>query len=104
MQRICAKHEEGVHSGIEGIINRFKEDTAYGSEEQDKPPSTVTCAQVDSMLAYAASAGYHQLEHHAPEWETVVHRDKQRPGIACAKCGIFFTNRVIEAARQLGIL
>lgn len=102
MQRICAKHEENVHSCIERIINRFKEDMLQVLDEKQEPHITVTCAQVDSMLAYAASAGYHQFEHHAPEWEAVIY--KHQPGIACAKCGVFFTNRVIEAARQLGIL
>ncbi len=102
MQSICTKHKKSIHGCIEKIINTFKQSMIQAPHEDHEPHSTVTCAQVESILAYAASAGYHQLEHHEPRWESVIYR--QSPGIMCGKCGIFFTNRIIEEARRLGVL
>ena len=103
MQSICTKHEKKIHKCVEEIINTFKKEMFEEPHEDQEPNSAVvTCAQVESILAYAASAGYHQLEHHEPRWEAVIYM--HRPGIACGKCGVFFTNRVLEEARRLGVL
>ena len=99
---ICTKHEKKIHRCVEEIVEGFRKDMTLVPHEDHEPPSTVTCAQVESILAYAASAGYHLLKNHEPRWESVIYR--QSPGIMCGKCGIFFTNRVLEEARRLGVL
>ena len=102
MQSICTKHKKSIHRCVEEIVEGFRKDMTLVPHEDQEPPSTVTCAQVESILAYAASAGYHQLEHHEPRWEAVIY--KHRPGLACGKCGVFFTKRVLEEARRLSVL
>lgn len=102
MQIICTKHQKDIHRCVERIINTFKQDMIRMLRHEDQePPITVSCGQVDTILVHAAYIA-HRSSDHMPEWQAGIYN--HRPGIACGKCGIVFTNRVIEEARRLGVL
>jgi len=101
MKNECKEHEKRIHHCIENIINTFKHDTLLVPQKDHEPRITVSCEQVDGILRNAGGMRYHPTDHE-PEWEDVVY--KHRPTLACGKCGNFFTNKVIEEARKLGLL
>lgn len=103
MRPVCTgkKHTERIHDCVEKIIHSVKDEMVKVSRHEHAPHIRLYCKQVDYILASAATAAYHSPDH-APVWKSVIDRDKHE--LACEKCGKFFTNKVIEAARELGIL
>lgn len=96
------KHQQFIHDCIEKIINGFRHDMNKHVPHKDHMPHImVTCAQADSILAYASEAVFHRKDH-KPVWESVVSEHKH--DLTCKECGGFFTNLVIEQARKKGIL
>lgn len=101
MENACKTHEKAIHHCIENIINTCKHDMLQMPHKDQPLHISVSCGQTDSILMRAAKAKYHPIDH-SPEWESVVY--KHRPTLACGKCGNFFTNIVIETARELKLL
>lgn len=90
----CKKHVEEIHICLEKIINSF----AKEMQQQGKAVGYITleCAQVDSIISIVAKQ---HSSAHAPVWFSY-----HRRALLCRTCGISFTNRVIEAARELELL
>lgn len=89
----CKKHVEEIHICLEKIINSF----AKEMQQQGKADHiTLECAQVDSIISIVVKQ--HSSDH-APVWFSY-----HRRALLCRTCDISFTNRVIEAARELELL
>lgn len=97
------KHGADIHDCVEKIINGYRHDmNKHVPHKYHSPHIMVTCAQVDVILAYASSEAAFHRKDHVVAWESVVYQHKH--DLACEKCGNFFTNMVIEKARELRIL
>jgi len=101
MEMTCRKHRKDIHVCVENIINTFRQEMIW-VPRKDKPPHiTVTCKQVDVILAHAAKVTYHQKN--CPlKWEAVIYLHVS--DLMCENCGCSFKNKVIEEARRLEIL
>lgn len=90
----CKNHVKEIHICLEKIINSFAQRMEYQGKAADL--ITLECAQADSIIS--AVAKQHSSAH-APVWFS-----SSRRTLLCRTCGISFTNRVIEAARELELL
>jgi len=104
MKTVCTskKHVIAIHDCVEKIINTYRQEMNDHVLHKDKAPHiVVSCTQVDDILARVSRAAFHSTDH-AIEWDSVIYLHQR--DLICGKCDIFFTNKVIEDARRLGIL
>lgn len=104
MKTICTSktHALAIHDCVGKIINTYRQEMNDHVLRKDKAPHiAVSCAQVDGILTRVSGAAFH-ADDHSIEWDSVIYLHQH--DLVCGKCDIFFTNKVIEDARRLGIL